>query len=161
MDRDKVYSAFVKYFDDIQMTKMRNKYQMSNGIGKWFSIYYAKINCLLCLDNRYCVVITPGDSIPSGTNIPLSSLQWESFQTRSFENLEETLENRMYSTSNSFLKDPLKVRTRSKTSTIYLSKNYPLKVEIIHAKDVVEHEYPDEGYLDKALETYNCVVSFI
>ncbi len=154
--KSKVYRGFVSFFENIGLTKLEDKEQ--NGMR--FSLYQAKVGCLFCVGNMYCVVLVPKDNNMIGTHKLLSELRWISFQTRNFDHDIQELKSQSFSKEG--LLNKIEVTGRSKTKTTYMCKDLPLKVELLHSgKDPSEMEYSsDTGTLASALETYNCVVSF-
>jgi hypothetical protein len=81
--RQDIYNSIVEYFGDVIFTKLNSK---STSDGTIYGLYYCKIGCMLCIDNRYLLVIVKDDEeIPIGTHIYLSNLNWISFQTRSID----------------------------------------------------------------------------
>ena len=87
--RQEIYNNIVNYFGDIIFTKLNSK---ATSDGTVYGLYYCKVGCMLCIDNRYLLVIVKEDTngssdneIPVGTQMYLSNLQWISFQTRSID----------------------------------------------------------------------------
>lgn len=156
-ERTNVQKGILNYFGDVIVTKSKEIQATQNSSA--YSIYYARIGCLLCIDDRYIVVIVEGKSFPLGHETYLSSLNWTSFQTRTIE------------------KTPLKIKTQTSPSKItpiiaskiklvekrddryvYFTDNVPVKVELLFTKN--DDSYAEFGTIQSALETYNCVVSF-
>src|SRR3989344_6622775 len=120
----KIYESINDYYRDLYLTKIKNEAK--------FSVYYAKITCMLCIDKRYVVVVVPEDSFPIGIELPLNNLQWISFQTRTFQNdIDTKLPSQNYiSKKTDFMDDIIDISNREINKFTYFSRKYPIKVEI-------------------------------
>jgi len=152
--KETAYGAFVDYYGDIQMKKIKVE------IG-WV-IYGAKVNSGLSI-NRYIFVVVP-ENYDRGDVANLESLDWVSLQTRT------TLE--AYDVPNysffldekrkKMLSDIINVIDRTEDRTNYITTELPIKISLLHDKKKNNHlQYPDKAYLYQALETYNCVVEML
>ena len=127
----------------------------------------------MCIDQRYIIVITPWDKNVIGTQIYLSALPWISFQTRTFQEEPDYVKNMKlqgqvykpdlkneigYNTGkNNVLNDIIEVNNRSVDKTYYISRIYPLNIEVLN-NGKSQNEYPDKSILKTVLESYNAVV---
>ena len=77
--RQEIYNNIVNYFGDIIFTKLNSK---ATSDGTVYGLYYCKVGCMLCIDNRYLLVIVKEDTngssdneIPVGTQMYLSNVK--------------------------------------------------------------------------------------
>ena len=54
---------------------------------------------------------------------------------------------------------PLQVSSRDNQITVYLCSKAPIQVSLLHTKGI-EYEYPNDGNLVSALETYQTIIQF-
>lgn len=73
-DLDLMYKAFVNYFKNPTMVKIKN-------VDK-YSMYMIKNYCLLSKECRYMVALIAKDIYDVGYKQSLSNLRWVSFQTQ-------------------------------------------------------------------------------
>jgi len=139
--KDMIYKGIYNYFSpNLLFTKVENK-RLN---GKSYSIYYAKLDCmLLCNDKRYLIAIIPYDMMIGGTENKLSDLKWISFQTITFikdpifkikrlseigehtVNLE--LKGQNYNVNNNEItKSIIEIEKRDDDKNIYIVPKYPL-----------------------------------
>ena len=147
--------AMLSYFGNVKMTKQK---EFSN-----FSVYYAKVGCLLCVENRYLVAIVKSDDKIIGYSTQLSNLDWDSFQTRTFDKIL-TIDNLKIqqlhaSTSPNILSSRITKISETNDKTIYTSYEIPVQIELI--KDDETDNHSDNGTIKSALDTFYCVVSFV
>lgn len=175
--RTDIYDAFNKYFGKIVFTKITNK--MLNGVN--FSMYYAKINCMLCLEERYLIAVTPWDRNSIGSQFYLTALPWVSFQARTYKETPEDIKNcnnikglkgQAYESNSdvSVMNDIIEVEKRGTDKTYYISHKYPLKIDLLNKRkstkignsgEYSENEYPDRTVLKNALENYQTVITML
>ena len=155
-------NSITKYFGNPVMTKLR---ELSNG----YSIYYAKVGCMLCVEDRYILCFIRNDNEEIFTNMKLSSLQWVSFQTRTIEQLEiltsdgmkkitlKTQEKPTFTDKN--ILDKIYQTEKKSDRNVYSFDIQPVKVELLYTES--DTEYSNSGTLQTALETFNCVLTFL
>lgn len=156
-----VYPSIVNYFGDITLKKMKHIPATSYDKPS-YSIYYAKVGCLLCVEDRYIVAITENDNYPMESERFLSELEWVSFQTRTIETLPfpshkirtQQIQNR----PNRFVSDSIQFIKSESDRNIYTSNLYPLFIELLYTDQ--DSNYSKTGSIQSALETYNCVLKF-
>jgi hypothetical protein len=140
-----------KYFGNAVMTKMKENNS--------FSIYYARIGCLLCLENRYIVVVLQNDDSPIGTTIELSEMEWISFQTRTIENPNFKIKPKdIKSETDPMINCQVEKISDESDRTVYISYDFPIKLELLKENESDVHR--ERGTLKTALDSYNCVLSF-
>jgi hypothetical protein len=174
-NKDMIYKGIYNYFSpDLLFTKVENK-RLN---GKSYSIYYAKLECmLLCNDKRYLIAIIPYDMTIGGTECKLSDLKWISFQTITFikdpifkiKRLSEVgeymvdleLKGQNYNVNNNEItKNIIEIEKRQDDKNIYIVPKYPL-LQISLFTTTGKNEYANKTTIASALETFNCVLSFI
>lgn len=173
-----IYNSIVEYYGDVILTKLNSK---STSDGTNYGLYYCRVGCMLCIDNRYLLVIVKEENkqnIPIGTQMYLSNLHWISFQTRSIDDFEtvnpynikikqqnvNNNRNRIIDMEMKYL-DELQDRVRYECSDFY-----PITVDIMKKKSKEKNIYDlMDGYekeyytptcsLQTLLESYQCVLT--
>jgi hypothetical protein len=190
--KQQIYNSIVEYFGDVIFTKVNSK---STSDGTKYGIYYCKIGCMLCVDNRYLIAIVKeeqnpygqydiyeeqneNNNIPVGSQIYLSNLQWNSFQTRSIDDFESInphnikLKQQNVKNNRNLIVD-LEMRQTNELQdrVVYeCSENYPIIVDIMKRKTKEKsiydqmNGYENEYYAEKCslqtlLESYQCVLT--
>jgi hypothetical protein len=128
---------------------------------KRYSMYYAKLGCLLCVDDRYIVAIVQDDGYPIGTQQYISDLNWISFQTRTLDQKQvpgQIKSQDLKTTLNPVVTDKIQMVERKEDRMVYFSNTHPVQVELLFTKDY--DTYAENGTIQSALETYNCVLTF-
>jgi hypothetical protein len=177
-NKEMVYKGILDYYSvDLIFTKVENK-RLN---GKSYSIYYAKLDCmLLCNDKRYLIAIVPYDMTLGGNEMKLSNLKWVSFQTIIFiqdpvfkikrltEQGEHTidleLKGQNYNVNdNTFVKSIIEIESRKDDKSIYIATKYPLlQIALFNnKKNGGKNEYANKTTIASALETFTCVLSFV
>jgi hypothetical protein len=174
--RQEIYNQLVDYLGDVVMTKLGTK---ATSDGTFYGLYYCRVGCMLCVENRYLIAIVANDeSIPVGTQMYLSNLQWVSFQTRIIEDFDEVNPNNIKirtqpvkTNKNSLTKCEMQQTENMQDRVRYeCSDYYPIIVDIMkkraNKKDIYtrmdgyEEEYLNpKCSLQTLLESYQCVLS--
>lgn len=149
--KEYIYRIFTEYYDNMKMTKMKDDDN--------FSIYMARLQCLLLNERRFLIVIVARDQFPPSYQTDLSSLRWLSLQIRNLED-EYSLPPQSYQMKRTpEFQRRLKVLKRSPEVTTYQVDDLPCHVSLLHTRNN-EYEYPNEGSLISALETFRTIVQF-
>jgi len=150
---------------------------------------------MLCVDNRYLIAIVKEDinphnlyeeqyqyeeteTIPIGSQIYLSNLQWNSFQTRSIDDFEsinphniKLKQQNVKNNRNVIVDLEMKQTNELQDRVVYeCSENYPIIVDIMKRKTKEKsiydqmNGYENEYYAEKCslqtlLESYQCVLT--
>ena len=180
--RQEIYNNIVNYFGDIIFTKLNSK---ATSDGTVYGLYYCKVGCMLCIDNRYLLVIVKEDTngssdneIPVGTQMYLSNLHWISFQTRSIDDFEtvnpygiKIKQQNVKNNRNMIIDLEMKLLEELNDRVSYeCSENYPISVDIMKKKSKEKNIYNMmDGYekeyytptcsLQTLLESYQCVLT--
>jgi len=189
--KQEIYNSIVDYFGDVVFTKINSK---STSDGTNYGIYYCKIGCMLCVDNRYLIAIVKEETnshnfyndhyyeeketIPIGSQIYLSNLQWNSFQTRSIDDFEsinphniKLKQQNVKNNRNVIVDLEMKQSNETQDRVVYdCSENYPIVVDIMKRKSKEKsiydqmNGYENEYYSEKCslqtlLESYQCVLT--
>lgn len=150
-DHETTYKAFVDYFGNPLMTKIKNVQD--------YSMYLAKIHCLLSNQFRYLITFISKDNNSRGVTESLSNLYWESIQTRTMED-NHKLKSHTYAPRNMKpLTAKIDILTRDKEKSTYKCEELSLEVTLLHKRGDV-HEYNNRGTVVSALETYNTIITF-
>lgn len=149
--KEYTYRLFSDYYDNMMMNKVKDD-------GK-FSIYMARLQCLLLNEQRYLIALVPRDQFPPMYRQPLENLRWMSLQIRNLEEGYE-LEPQTYQMKRTpEFQRRLRVSTRNPDVTTYTTEDLPIQVSLLHTRSQ-EYEYPDEGSLISALETFRTIIHF-
>jgi hypothetical protein len=76
-NKDRLYQMFTEYFDDPMMTKLKDV--------NHFSLYAAKMHCLLSTSHRYIMIFVSRDNLPLGNTDILSNFRWTFLHTRTLQ----------------------------------------------------------------------------
>jgi hypothetical protein len=154
LNTENIYLLITSYFDNPILQKTKDDLNI-NG-----SVYMCKINSLLGgADQRYLVATTEKDNHPVGKLLPLDTIIWKSFQTRTLP-LIPNLKKHSYSPKNEdhYLL-PLTLVERYDDHTDYHCKDLNANVTLIH-RNKNKYEYTDRGSIAAALETFQCVLRY-
>lgn len=153
-----VQKAIVSYFGDLIMTKVKQIPHTPTSPS--YSIYYANIGCMLCVEDRYLVVIMESDPFPIGNPEYLSQMNWISFQTRTIENAPYQLKIQQQTKPvvTQTLLDKIQLTETKEDRSVYIASTIPVKVELLYTKE--DDSYAEKGTIKSALDTYNCVITF-
>jgi len=179
-----IYNSIVDYFGDVVMTKLNSK---STSDGSVYGLYYCRVGCMLCVDNRYLLVIVKESDVHSGndqgnisvgTQMYLSNLHWISFQTRSIDEFEtvnpydiKIKQQNVKNNRNAIVDMEMKMSEELNDRVRYeCSEHYPITVDIMRKKSREKNIYDMmDGYekeyytptcsLQTLLESYQCVLT--
>ena len=145
------YELIDNYFESPILEKIQNQNNTS--------IYMCKIKTLLASpEQRYLVAVTQIDKNPVGIKLPLSNINWKSFQTRTLSNFDKNIVTHKYSQKNMpEYTIPVSVKNRYEDHTDYSIENYRGTVTLLHKNKNI-YEYPPNGNLASCLETYKTVI---
>lgn len=152
----RIRAGLTHYFDNPWMVKVRNDEDQG------LTLYAARATTLLN-EERYLLVMTPMDLHLIGTRRPMASLDWSCLQTRVLQ--APSPQERL---APAFVYEPkqdhplydavLRLESRDRKRTCYECPAFPaLTVVLLHKKDL-EYEYPPQGRLNSAVETYSAVL---
>lgn len=150
-EKEYTYRLMTNYYDNMNMSKIKDD-------GK-FSIYMARLKCLLLNEQRYLIAVVNRDQYPPSYQKPLADIRWVSLQVR---NLTEDYNLSPQSYEMKRVPDfqrRLKVIQRDQEVTTYKVENLPVHLSLLHTRNM-EYEYPDEGSLISALETFRTIIQF-
>jgi hypothetical protein len=153
-ERDYIYQLISKYYDEPIMTKIKNVDSLS--------MYVCQLPCLLMNEKRYLIAIVHKDDHEFGYTQSLNTFRWISFQVRSLQ--EESYQNipiHQYKIKrDDRFMIGLTIKNRNQEISVYDSELGVFTVSLLHCKNQ-EYEYPNEGNLVSALETYQTVLQWI
>ena len=149
-EKEYVYRCFTEYFDDMTVEKVRDDDR--------YSIYMARMPCLLLSEMRYVVVMVPKDGFPPSYRKKLSELRWVSLQTRTLTTEYPGMIQQNYQVKrDGVYESRIRLESRTKEISVYSMDKLPLQVSLLHVRNH-EFEYPNEGSLLSALETFRTIV---
>lgn len=148
--KNKVRDGIVSYYGNPTMKKGKNQ----NG----YSVYYARIGCLLCLEDRYILAVIKDDNPALGESRFLSQLKWVNFQSRILEEppLSLRAQDMAYGVSD-ILNEKIQLDKKLEDRNIYNSV-LPLRIELLYNEE--SKDFSSSGTLRTALETYTCSLTF-
>jgi hypothetical protein len=152
-EKDYIYRMFVEYFGNIWMTKIKDDNDMS--------VYMARFPCLLLNEQHCLVLLTRRDNYPPYHRVLLDSLRWISLQTRSFssDSYLDLMPQSYEMKRHGIFEKRITNVSRSKDISIYHAEDLPLMVSLLHMRGN-EFEYPNDGTLNSAIETFRTVIQF-
>lgn len=149
--KEYIYQLFTDYYDNMTMHKIKEDND--------FSVYMARLQCLLLNEQRYLIAIVARDRFPPMYKQPLQNLRWMSLQIRNLEDGYD-LQPQSYNMKRTpDFQRRIRVNKRDQDVTTYEIQDLPIKISLLHTRGQ-KYEYPDEGSLISALETFRTIVHF-
>lgn len=149
--KEYTYRLFAEYYDNMVLIKVRDDSD--------FSVYMARLQCLLLNEQRYLIALVPRDQFPPMYRQSLENLRWMSLQVRNLEEVYE-LEPQSYQMKRTpDFQRRIKISTRNSDVSTYTIDDLPIQVSLLHTRGQ-EYEYPNEGSLISALETFRTIIHF-
>lgn len=148
-EKEYIYDILSEYYDNPLLYKIKSE----NGV----SIFGIQLPSLLLNEKRFLIVTFNGSIYEQQR---LRNIPWTTLQVRTLTNNNEynNLPIFKYKVKRfAVYNEPLKVITRTKDITHYKTKELPIEVSLLHTKGL-EYEYPNEGTLISALETFQTVI---
>lgn len=150
--KEYTYKMFTDYYDNMMMHKIKDDDK--------FSIYMARLKCLLLNEERYLIAVVPKDCYPPMYKKKLEELRWVSLQIRNLQDGQNLPQESYNMKRTPDFQRRLKVLQRNQDVTTYKIDNMPIQVSLLHTRNQ-EYEYPDEGSLVSALETFRTIIHFV
>lgn len=150
-----LYELMTEYFDNPAMVKIRND-------AREYSVYGIQVPCMLLNEKRYLIALCPYDVVSLHNRKPLRDLSWMSLQVRALndESFAHLPVHRYEVKRDDRFMIPLHIFFRSTKISTYRDPSSRIEVSLLHQRNI-EYEYPNEGNLVSALETYQTIVQFI
>lgn len=154
-ERQNVYDLIISHVGNPLMKKTRTDEK--------YSIYMVEVASMLLNEKRFFIAISFNDTRPLGSTDYLSNIKWSSFQARTLLDgysldipIHNYIVNRGIASS-----IVIKISSRDKTISTYNAEKCPsISISLIHTKNQ-EYEYPNEGNIASALETFQTIIQFI
>lgn len=160
-EKKKIYNSIVQEYSDLIMTK-KNETTLHGVI---YGVYYAKISCLLYVENRYVIAVKSNDQfVPIDTELYLSNIVWDSFQTRTIDECPYSRQLSIQTIpfkpkqNSTVLNTKIKKIKHSLDRSVYAATTMPVVLEILH--DDEDDEMAQESTIQSALDTFKCIVKF-
>jgi len=147
-----VYKAFVDYFNNPSLVKIKN---VSD-----FSMYIVKIYAMLGNAYRYLIVLSNRDFEEIGFKKELNAIEWVSLQTRTLQDRHAVHTHSYPTISKPPLNDKIKVEDRTEESSMYKATNLPLTITLLNTRKNNKHQYAPSGTIISALETFQTIINF-
>ena len=150
--KNHVYDAFVDYFNNPTLYKIKNVNE--------YSMYMVKIHAMLGNAYRYLIVFIPSDFEKVGTKKILQDCEWVSLQTRTLEDHHSIPPHTYPAGLRPPLDQKIKVHNRSMEHSIYKAEKFPLDITLLHTRKNHLHQYHPTGSIISALETFQTIINF-
>ena len=153
-EKEYLYQMITRYYDTPTLLKLRDDQD--------FSMYGIQLPCFLLNEKRYLILLCPRDAFSKNSRRSMKDLRWISLQARSLHDeamASLPLHHYQIKRDNQYA-IPLSVFHRSTKVTTYRMDSYPLEVSLLHQRSN-EFEYPGEGTLVSALETYQTILQWV
>lgn len=175
LDRKRFRDSVAYLFDNPRMRRVRVLEKYNTNV----SIFVTRVSCLLLNERRFLIAVVPSvaDEMPS--EMPLSQLEWISFQTRTLEdeNWMEDIPVHSYNLKRGdvfskwvlLLWEPRQASKggEAESSSDFVMKDFQwfsfqetLMFSLLHKRKGVQ-EYGTRGTIVGALETYQCTCRFL
>jgi hypothetical protein len=145
--RRSVYESLIMYYGNPTMYKVESPNHM-------YSMYVVEVACF-CADKRYLIAVCRPDNKGFGTPVPLSQLQWISFQARVSPTNYQVPKVHFEGVSTLFTQSEIRQMPNENNIATYMVTGYPVKVQLLG-----NSMYRDTGSVSEALETYTTVLFF-
>ena len=157
-DNEYIFKAFDEYFNHPSMTKIKD---VEN-----YSMYLKKLYCLLSKECRYIVVFTNSDLNPIGHEEQLISLNWVSFQTRTFDSsiypqLSSKAPHSYTPRALGSLTAEIVRKEITEEASIYDCEKLGLNIVLLHTDKNTSDVYQSKGNVVSALETFQTIITFV
>ncbi len=153
--REDVYGAFVDYYGDIPLQKIKGD--------SGFVVYAYGVTSGLGYNRYIFVVVSQGvRQLPETTS--LNRVDWASFQTRTTEEHYKVPSGALMLTDKrkEVLPDIINCIERTSDRTMYFTNELPVNITLVHdPKKNNTLQFPDQCKMYQALETYRCVVDLM
>jgi hypothetical protein len=150
--KNHVYEAFVDYFNNPTMYKIKNV--------KEFSMYIVKIYAMLGNAYRYLIAFVPRDFEPLGTKKLFQDCEWVSLQTRTLEDQHRIPAHSYTAGLIHPLDQKITVQDRSMERSLYKAEKFPLDITLLNTRKNHLHQYHPTGTIISALETFQTIITF-
>lgn len=148
INRRTVYESIVLFYDNPTMYKVVSTNPM-------FSMYAIGVACF-CAEKRYLIAVCNADQRALGSSVPLSQLNWVSFQARVSPTDYHVPSIHYEPTASIFTNSQItQIEDRNNLPT-YSIKDFPLKIQLVG-----NFKYRSEGTVGEALETFSTVLFFV
>ena len=148
-ETESIYKYFVDYFNNPNMTKIKNTQNLS--------MYLTKIYCGLANEYRYLILLVEEDNLPPGAQKLMINLPWKSLQTRTLVENHDVSIHKYNPTSNTPLNRTINRTQTTEQFSTYQCPELSLTITLLHKKD--KNEYRSEGKIINALETYQTIIT--
>ena len=150
--KNHIYEAFVNYFNNPLLIKIKNVETMS--------MYMVKIHAMLGNAYRYLIIFVPMDFEKLGTEKKMSELEWISLQTRTLEE-QHRIRVHNYKPEKKYpLNQKISVVERKENYSVYKAEEFPLNISLLHTRKNQLHQYNPTGCIANALETFQTIINF-
>ena len=145
----------IDYFSDIIMAKVKDD-------NATHSVYASNVSDGTLKGDKYIIAISPADGHPLGSRVHLSSLRWDSFQTRKLKEIFDHAEPvRVTVNKNAMgINRELYLTKRNDHNSQYRVSGVPILVTLIQKKAGENNQFSDKGKIRLALNTFDSVITF-
>ena len=149
--KSNVYNAFVAYYKNPTMTKIKD-------VGS-YSMYMVKVYSMIGNAYRYLIVFLEKNEEEKGSTKLLEDCDWVSLQTRTLEDYHELPVIRYDINKTLPLNQKIVRKTHDEKLSTYEAENFPLMISLLHTNKNM-YQYQPSGTIISALETFQTIVNF-
>jgi hypothetical protein len=152
--KNNAYDAFVKYFNNPILTKIKN---VDN-----YSVYMTRIHTLLGNSYRYLILFVEIDvNVVFNTSKNMDEIKWVSLQTRTLEDYHDLKSHTYQPVLKHPLNQKIKNQNMNEKQSTYHSEDFPLVITLLHTRKDNVYEYQPTGTIISAIETFQTIINFI
>lgn len=149
--KEPIYTGFAEYFNNPPMTKIKDVEQ--------YTMYAAKIEAFLGVENRYVVAFVRKDQKENGTAVRLRDLEWTSLQTRTLADEHAIPMHSYFPRRHPGIDKRIVLDKNDEKRYDYRVEDLPLQVTLLVSGK--HSAYYKEGSVTSALETYQAIVTWL
>lgn len=151
--KNAVYEAFYEYYNNPEMTKIKN-------VGT-YSMYMTRIYSMLGNSYRYLIVFVDRDVNQVGFKKFMKDCEWVSLQTRTLEDAHDLKPHVHQSRNTPKLSQQINIKEQNEKQSTYIAENYPLSITLLHTRKNNVYQYQPKGTITSALETFQTIINFL
>jgi hypothetical protein len=151
-EKNYIYEAFVDYFNNPTLVKIKN---VQN-----FSMYMVKIHAMLGNAYRYLIIFVPMDVEPIGSKKSMKLFEWVSLQTRTLEDQHNIPVHTYKAERKPPMDQKINVKDRTTKRSVYKAEKFPIDITLLHTRTNHVHQYHPTGSVASALETFQTIITF-
>ena len=148
-----IYEAFIEYFGNPVLTKIKN---VNN-----YSVYMIKIHSMIGKSYRYLILFVDKDVNEFGTTKNMADIEWVSLQTRTLEDHHDLKSHRYQPRHMPPLNQKITIKTQNENQSTYNAESFPVVITLLHTRKKNTFQYQPSGTIVSALETFQTIINFM